>query len=212
MEDITINAERYRIAIYHMLSDALKEPGKDYEGVQQKNVDFLETAFQTLQYSIDRANYQSWPELASDVSALKNDYRLSFIYPVEKRVLPVESIYRQWTFDPTVEVPFAKEKGYLMSDFALHMQALYVQYNLSIPQEYDSMPDHLCLELEFCAFLLAHESKERQAVFIKEHLSWVEELYQDAVKQDIPMFYQQVIKVIAEFLKYEMHSSEKQTA
>lgn len=208
MENSSMSIEEYRIAVYHLLSDVLKEPEEGYEGVQQRDVDFLETAFQKLQYSIERIKYESWPVLSSDASALKNDYRLSFTYPLGKRILPVESIYRQWTLDPTFEVPFAKEKGYLMSDFALHMQALYTRYNLSIPQEYEGMPDHLCLELEFCAFLLENESRERQDVFINEHLNWVEELYQDAVKQDIPMFYQQVIKVVAEFLKCEMHSKK----
>ena len=201
-----MNKQEYRIAIYHILADALKEPAEDFVEEQQKITDFLYTAFQALQYPINCEFYQLWPTLASDRSALKNDYRLSFLYPTVNRVLPVESIYRQWTFDNTSEMPFAKEKGYLMSDFALHVQALYTQYQLIIPEEYTSMPDHLCLELEFCAFLIENESREHQNIFINEHLSWVEELNQDAVKQDIPLFYRQVIQVITEFLKYEMQS------
>lgn len=203
-----MNRQEYRIIIYQVLSDALKEPREEFWGEQQKIADFLYTAFQALQYPIECKSYQLWPILSSDISVLKNDYRQSFIYPVMKRVLPIESIYRQWTLDNTSEMPFAKEKGYLMSDFALHMQALYAQYQLSIPEEYTSMPDHLCLELEFCAFLIENKDREHHTIFINEHLNWVDELYQDAVKQDIPIFYRQVIQVIAEFLKYEMQSSD----
>ncbi|WP_378953963.1 molecular chaperone [Pelosinus sp. sgz500959] len=199
-----MNTQDYRINIYQILSEALKEPQEEFGEEQQDIVDFLQSAFEALQYPIDSENYQLWPNLAKDINGLRNDYRLSFLYPAVKRVLPIESIYRQWTLDETAEVPFAKEKGHLMSDFALHMQALYDQYQLSIPQEYSSMPDHLCLELEFFAFLLENESIELQKVFMNEHLNWVDELYQDAVKQDIPLFYRQVIQVTAEFLKYEL--------
>jgi len=204
-----MNRQEYRIAVYQILADALKEPGKEFAGVPETNADFLQEAFQVLQYPIDRAMYQLWTSLSSNPSELKRDYLLSFIYPLDKRVLPVESIYRQWTLDQTVEVPFAKEKGYLMSDFALHMKALYSQYQLSIPEEFSSMPDHLCLELEFCGFLLENETTTRQAIFIHEHLNWVDALYEDALKQDIPMFYRQLIQLIAEFLKYERHSLEE---
>jgi len=203
-----MNRQDYRIIIYHILSDALKEPQEEWGEKQQKIAEFLYTAFEALQYPIDCEIYRLWPILTSDISLLKNDYRRSFLYPVVNRVLPVESIYRQWTLDHTCEMPFAKDKGYLMSDFALHMQALYTQYQLGIPEEYSSMPDHLSLELEFCAFLVENEGRERQTVFIKEHLNWVDELYQDAIKQDIPLFYRQVIQMIVAFLQYEMQSSE----
>ena len=201
-----MNRREYRITIYQILSEALKEPRGAFGDEQEDIVDFLQSAFKALQYPIDSESYQSWPKLSKDINSLKNDYRLSFLYPAVNRVLPIESIYMQWTFDETAEVPFAKEKGHLMSDFALHMQALYKQYQLSIPEEYGSMPDHLCLELEFYAFLLENENLERQKVFMNEHLNWVDQLYQDAVKQDIPMFYRQVIQVITEFLKYEKQS------
>lgn len=202
-----MNRQEYRIAIYQILADALKEPSTEPGEEPQESGDFLFAAFEALQYPIAPEKYQLWSTFPSDINLLKQNYCLSFIYPVESRVLPVESIYRQWTLDNTSEMPFAKEKGYLMSDFALHMQALYAQYQLSIPAEYTSMPDHLCLELEFCAFLIENVSREEQAIFINEHLNWVDELYLDAVKQDIPIFYRQVIQVIAEFLKNEMQSS-----
>ena len=198
-----MNRQEYRITIYHILSEALKEPNTEFWEQQLGIVDYLRTAFAALEYPIESESYKAWPDLAKDIRVLNKNYRLSFLYPVVNRVLPIESIYRQWTFDDTAEVPFAKEKGHLMSDFALHMQALYDQYQLSIPEEYSSMPDHLCLELEFCAFLLENEDLEHQKVFINEHLNWVDELCQDAVKQDIPLFYRLVITVIAEFLQCE---------
>ena len=203
--------QEYRIAICHILSDLLKEPQDIVGGVKQQDIDFLHGAFQAIQCRIEQKNYQMWPLLSEDINKLKQAFNQSFVYPIEKRILPVESIYRQWTLDSTFDVPFAREKGYLMSDFAMHMQALYGQYQLSIPDEYSSMPDHLCLELEFYAFLLEHESKERQNVFVNEHLNWVNELCQDAVERNISRFYLQVIRVIAGFLEHEINSAKRQS-
>ncbi|UTW68982.1 molecular chaperone TorD family protein [Anaerobacillus sp. HL2] len=69
---------------------------------------------------------------------------------------PIESLYKQWTTDPTAQVSIAKNKGYLMGDAALHMKYLYDQYQIEVPEGFSNMPDHLTLQLEFLAFL--HES------------------------------------------------------
>ena len=196
----------YRINVYHILAAGLKDPCESDILEMQERVTFLQEAFQALQYPITGNLYQNWPVLGGDIRTLRENYRRSFIYPPEQRIMPVESIYRQWTLDPSAEVPFARDKGYLMSDFALHMQALYEQYQLSIPGEYRGLPDHLCLELEFCAFLLENESPARQEQFLREHLNWVDELHRDAVKQAIPEFYRQTIQLTAEFLKCESQS------
>jgi len=91
-----------------------------------------------------------------------------------------------------------------MSDYALHMNTLYNAFGITIPHEYQSMPDHLCLQLEFAAFLLANEPDDRFRGFISEHLNWIEDLLADAHKQQIPLYYRQLIEITAQFLAEEL--------
>ena len=148
------NKVQARITICQILSEILKEPSPELISDLPAMTAALREAFAALEYNIPLAYYQDWPQLAGEQSDLQRHYFDSFFYPNAMRVVPVESIYRQWTFDETAQVPFAKEKGYLMSDAALHMKKLYEQMGLVIPAEYQSSPDHLCLELEFTALLL----------------------------------------------------------
>ena len=91
-----------------------------------------------------------------------------------------------------------------MSDHALHMKTLYGSFGITIPPEYQAMPDHLCLELEFAAFLLEQQQDERYTLFIREHLNWLDELAEAAEKQGIPEYYLQVVKLTAQFLSWEL--------
>ncbi|MCX7779679.1 MAG: molecular chaperone TorD family protein [Negativicutes bacterium] len=203
MSDAALRAE-----IYSLLSEAFKEPSREFAAEQQAISNFLQEAFAQLGCEISEALYRDWPLLAGDYTLLTAAYRQAFIFPVETRVVPVESVYRRWTQDPTAEVPFASEKGLLMSDHALHMETLYYAYGLTFPSEYRGMPDHICLELEFAAMLL-EKTPERFALFLTEHLNWLPDLVQDAEERGIPEYYRQVIKVTAQFLDWELrrHSS-----
>jgi TorA maturation chaperone TorD len=200
-----MNHSELRTEVYLLLSEAFKKPSADFVSEQDDAVDFLRQALSELNYEIPEASYANWPDLIKDLPALEADYHRSFLFPLASRVVPVESIYRRWTYDATAEVPFAAEKGLLMSDHALHMTNLYAAYGLTIPAEYQSMPDHICLELEFAAFLLKNETPERFSQFLREHLNWVNELANDAEEQVIPTYYLQVIKITAQFLAKEMH-------
>ena len=140
------------------------------------------------------------PDLPSATAA----YRQSFLFPVHSRVLPVESVYRRWTSDASAEVPFAAEKGLLLSDHALHMKDLYETFGITIPEEYESMPDHLCLELEFAALLLEHDAETKYGVFIAEHLNWLADLVAEAEQKELPDYYLQLIKLTAQFLALEL--------
>lgn len=199
---MTSTAE-YRIMVYHLLSETLKEPTTQFVAELPELSIILKEALDGLGYSIPLAYYQNWPKLAGDLQGLTRSYYNSFFYPSDNRVVPVESIYRQWTFDETAEVPFAKEKGYLMSDAALHMKALYSQMGLVIPEEYQSSPDHLCLELEFAALLLEQDKLDWYRTFLTDHLTWVEELHHEAITNQIDPFYRDVIAIIKEFIAWE---------
>ena len=146
--------------IYLLLSEAFKQPTEAFIAEQPAMVDFLAQAFQEIGYDLAAALYENWPALLPDLATATAAYRQSFVFPVHSRVLPVESVYRRWTSDASAEVPFAAEKGLLLSDHALHMKDLYEAFGISLPTEYESMPDHLCLELEFAALLLEHHQED----------------------------------------------------
>jgi TorA maturation chaperone TorD len=202
----------YRAGVYAVLAEAFKEPTQDFMEELPEIAAFLQEAFIKLDYPAMGFDFRDWPSWDNDLAALKAAYTQSFIFPPETRVVPVESVYRQWTHDSGAQVPFAREKGYLMSDAALHMQALYQHYRLTIPEEYYGMPDHVCLELEFAALLLEQASPEQQAVFWREHLDWVDELLREALEKELPPFYRGLISVTARFLQYERECYAKPCA
>ena len=199
MEHDTLRSE-----VYLLLSEAYKEPSAQFVAEQSDIVKFLSGAFAELEYDLPCLLYENWPALAPDISSAVAAHRRSFLFPVQSRIVPVESVYRRWTCDATAEVPFAGEKGLLMSDHALHMNTLYASYGITIPPGYRAMPDHICLELEFAAFLLEKKETGRYFLFLKEHLDWLDELATDAEKQDLPAYYRQVVKLTAQFLSLEL--------
>lgn len=193
-----------RREIYLLLSEAYKQPTQPFVAEQSAMVDFLAPAFQKLGYDLPAELYRNWPALLPDLPSASAAYRQSFLFPVHSRVLPVESVFRRWTTDPSAEVPFAAEKGLLLSDYALHMKDLYETFGINIPADYESMPDHLCLELEFAALLLEHAEETKYGVFIAEHLNWLDDLVAEAEQKEIPDYYLQLIKLTAQFLTQEL--------
>lgn len=193
-----------RREIYLLLSEAFKQPTAAFVAEQPAIARFLEQSLQELNYPLPRKLYEDWPALLPDLSTATASYRQSFMFPVHSRVLPVESVYRRWTTDSSAEVPFAAEKGLLLSDHALHMKDLYEAFGISLPAEYESMPDHLCLELEFAALLLEHNEEAKHGMFLAEHLNWLDELVAEAETLAIPSYYLQLIKLTAQFLSLEL--------
>lgn len=193
-----------RAEVYLLLSEAFKQPTARFVEEQPDIVTFLAKAFQKLDYNLPATLYDNMPAMTKDLATLSAKYRQSFIFPIDSRIVPVESIYRQWTYDQTTEVSFARDKGLLMSDHALHIKTLYDNYDITIPTEYHSMPDHICLELEFAAFLLEQSQTERYFIFIAEHLNWLDQLAEDAEKKGIPDYYHQMLKLTAQFLALEL--------
>ena len=198
-----------RREIYLLLSEAYKQPTEAFVAEQPAMVDFLTQAFQTLGYNLSAALYENWPGMLPDLPTSAAAYRQSFLSPSSSRVVPVESIYRRWTTDASAEVPFAADKGLLLSDHGLHMKALYDSFGIRIPVEFQSMPDHLCLELEFAALLLEQQAEEQHRLFLTEHLNWLDELAADAEDQAIPAYYLQLIKLTAQFLALELRRHEQ---
>lgn len=192
----------YRTGLYDVLAELAKEPDAGLARELPAMTAYLIDSFAALDYPLPPGALEDWLQVKS-LERLQADYTRSFVFPPETRVVPVESVYRQWTFDPTVQLPFAREKGYLMSDAALHMQALYEGYGLTIPASMKATPDHLCLELEFASLLLTNGTADRYPIFLREHLDWVDELCREAEEKAIPSFYRQLLNVTARFLGCE---------
>jgi TorA maturation chaperone TorD len=198
-----------RSEIYLLLSEAFKQPTAAFVAEQTAIARFLEKSLQELNYPLLRKLYEDWPALLPDLSTATAAYRQSFVFPVHSRVLPVESVYRRWTSDASAEVPFAAEKGLLLSDHALHMKDLYEAFGISLPAEYESMPDHLCLELEFAALLLEHHQDEKYTLFLAEHLNWLDDLVAEAEQKELPDYYRQLIRLTAQFLAQELRRHKR---
>ena len=112
-------------------------------------------------------------DLLPPLSALQYFYVRCFIGIGKKSVLPVESVYKKWTEDPTARLPIAGSTGYLMGDAALHARYLLDHYGLSVPPDYQMMPDHLVLLLELAAFLLRQRTEKESHLFLAQHLDWL---------------------------------------
>jgi putative dimethyl sulfoxide reductase chaperone len=108
-------------------------------------------------------NFDQFSDLFEDVLA-----------DTEKRaVLPVESLYKQWTLDETCTLPFSKSKGYLQGDSALHIKFILDKFQIDIPLEYRGMPDHLSILLELLAYFIEHSEESFIEVFILDHFDWL---------------------------------------
>ena len=112
-------------------------------------------------------------ELLPPLSALQYFFVRCFIGIGKQSALPVESVYKKWTDDPTARLPIAGSTGYLMGDAALHARYLLDHYGFTIPPDYQMMPDHLSLLLELAAFLLRHRSDEECRLLFSQHLDWL---------------------------------------
>ena len=108
------------------------------------------------------------------LDALKLFYLRCFIGIGRQSTLPVESIYKKWTEDPSARLPIAGSTGYLMGDPALHARYLLDHYQLQIPPDYRMMPDHLLLLLELLAYLLENRPPEESRTFLNQHFDWLD--------------------------------------
>lgn len=144
--------------------------------------------------SIALANLASPP---ATLDEWKQAHWDAFRNPMAFRVTPVESVYRPWSELPGDDTGMGGAKGYLMSDRALHLRELYRMAGVAVPGEFEAMPDHLALELEFMALLCRHRGSADQLQFLQDHLTWVDLLARDAHRKGIPAFYAAVLDLVA---------------
>ncbi len=140
---------------------------------------------------------------------LKVEYDRLFSDTGKERISLVESFYKPWTQDPHCQLPFAKEKGFLMGDSAIHLLALFRQCGIEVSDYFKGMPDHLVIELEFLSHLYRVAEDEAIEAFIRDHLDWIPYLKQDCERANAHPFYISLIDLLNLFIQKEKERLER---
>ncbi|MDD5476106.1 MAG: molecular chaperone TorD family protein [Syntrophales bacterium] len=120
----------------------------------------------------------------------------------------VESTYKPWSEDRDCGMVFAKSKGLLMGDSAVHMNELYSRSEVEVPERLKSMPDHIVLIMEFLSMLYDEAPEEKARCFLEEHLDWFP-LLRAHVEAAVPHpFYESAVTLIDLFLREEQKARE----
>ncbi|MBI5755655.1 MAG: molecular chaperone TorD family protein [Nitrospirae bacterium] len=207
-------------AIYTALSECYKDPGIEFAGdvVTGRLYELIATGFQQLSIPVaEETILNLWPtngdenipspspsphrgEGRGEGDRLKEDY-YSLFFPLY--VVPVESVYKEWTNVEDVTGAMKGEKGYIMGDPAIEMLHRYKMLGIEIPQVYKDTPDHIALLLEYASLLCENVYREERAGFVLSHLGWVEDLRDDIYKYSESIFYRAVADITVAFLQYE---------
>ncbi|MDF2858612.1 MAG: putative component of anaerobic dehydrogenase, partial [Neobacillus sp.] len=130
-------------------------------------------------------------ELPEELRALQEIYSESL-----GKVLPVESVYKEWTADRTCQLPFARSKGYLVGDSALHIHYILEKFAFEIPEEFRNMPDHLSILLELLGYFISHGNKELAVQFLADHFDWLGDFEDSLREQSENQFYLQITRYL----------------
>ncbi|TVQ37283.1 MAG: hypothetical protein EA384_12445 [Spirochaetaceae bacterium] len=142
--------------------------------------------------------YDEWRRIYNDVMS-----------PATPLLVPVESIYKVWTTDPSCEMPFARETGLLQGDSAQHLYQIYREIGFELPTAYADRPDHLVLELEFMGLLVEADNPASQQLFLSQHLDWLPQLIADAQRKEAHPLYLDLFGWIEAFLSLERGRVER---
>lgn len=152
---------------------------------------------------------QGHPEIL--LEDLKGEYHRLFDEGGSEKISLVESFYKPWTQDPHCPLPFAKGKGYLMGDSALHLLTLYQHCGLEVSDPFKGLPDHLVIELEFLSFLYRYAGDQEIKKVIEDHFDWIPFLKEECEKTHAHPFYMSLIEILDLFIKQEKGRLEKKS-
>ncbi len=139
-------------------------------------------------------------EIISVYKKLKSDYH-SLFFPLY--VVPVESVYKEWSKTDDVTGAMKGEKGFIRGDPAVEMINRYRMAGIEVPQMFKDTPDHIAILLEYASLLCENLGKEERACFVAGHFDWVAELCNDIHKYSESNFYRAVADITVAFIQYE---------
>ncbi|MCL6574224.1 MAG: molecular chaperone TorD family protein [Bacillus sp. (in: Bacteria)] len=123
-----------------------------------------------------------------------------YVESIGGTAVPIESIYKQWTTDRTCNLPFAKSKGYLLGDSALHIRFILEEFDIEIPKEYKNKPDHLAILLELLGYFIENAEAAFTSQFLVDHFDWLDEFAARLEALPGNQFYLQVTRLLQQIL------------
>lgn len=185
--------------VFMVLADLYKLPAMEFwdEIRQQGLLRMLEESVNEL-YDIDFSIEEILPESYAEFQVL---YMTSIGSTQKQAALPIESLYKPWTQDETCTLPFARDKGYILGDSALHINYLLEKLEIDIPIELQGMPDHIAILLELLAFFIEHAPEHTTADFMEDHFDWLEEYESHLSEVTEHPFYQRLTRLLIEIVK-----------
>lgn len=193
--------------IYLILAEFYKFPTTEfYQEITNELIDNrLKKLFKLIGLNYDWINFKN--EFPS-FKEMKTCYLNCFLGVNQSCALPIESVYKVWTTDPEVKLAIGNGKGYLFGDSALHMLHLYEQFQLSIPEEYGNIPDHLTLLLEFLAFLIREHKDEDVYQLLIDHFDWLDDFKLELKNIENSYFYVNATDLLIALINFEMNRLE----
>lgn len=130
--------------------------------------------------------------------------------PINPLAQPIESLYKEWTTDPSCEMIFAKDKGYIRGDWAYHMEELLGELGFEIPKEFHHCPDHLILIFELMSAMVESAPLEVQHQFASQHLDWLGDLVETAKERNVPAVYVDLYQWCKDFVEADLQYLSQQ--
>jgi len=141
---------------------------------------------------------------------LTKEYLRLFVGPGHVKCPPYESIYRQ-------DRPLL-EKGLVMGPSTADVRRRYAEAELVLAKNFNDLPDHIAVEMEFMHFLCAEElraleegncqeatrRREMQQEFLREHLEpWVDRFAECILRSTSSSFHKSAANLLKTFVKNE---------
>lgn len=180
--------------VFLILADLYKLPTEDIWD-EMKEHDLLKK----LEVSVKEHFHFALPledVIPGNFAEFRELYRTSIGSTQTHAALPIESLYKPWTQDETCTLPFARDKGYLLGDSALHINYLLEKLKIDIPIELQGMPDHLAILLELLAYFIEHAPEKFTAQFMDDHFDWLEEFEAQLSEGTEHPFYQRLTRML----------------
>lgn len=189
-------------AIYAALSECFKESSEEFADdiASGRLEEVIKEGLSQLCIPVPSETLRSLRICHPVYNKLKADYH-SLFFPLY--VVPVESVYKEWSKTDDVTGAMKGVKGFIMGDPAVEMINRYRMAGIEIPETYKDTPDHIAILLEYASLLCENIKREDRASFVSAHLDWAAELHNDIYKYSESNFYRAVADITVAFIQYE---------